>query len=82
VVILPIAIQTAQQLHFNPRSFAMTIALAASCSFLTPLEPACLLVYGPGQYRFIDFLKVGALLTLLIGGIIIGLVPLFWPLGI
>ena len=35
----------------------MMIALAASCSVLTPLEPACLLVYGPGHYRFLDFPK-------------------------
>ncbi|MGC9349072.1 MAG: SLC13 family permease [Anaerolineae bacterium] len=80
VVVLPVALQTAQQLGFNPRSFAMTVALAASCSFLTPLEPACLLVYGPGRYRFLDFLKVGALLTLLIAGIVILMVPWVWPL--
>ena len=55
VVILPVAIRTAWQLGLNPRSFAMMIALAASCSLLTPLEPACLLVYGPGHYRFTDY---------------------------
>lgn len=42
------------------------IALAASCSYLTPLEPACLIVYGPGEYRFSDFFRVGSLLTLII----------------
>ncbi|HEX3053124.1 MAG TPA: SLC13 family permease [Aggregatilineaceae bacterium] len=80
VVVLPIALQTATQLGLNPRTFAMTIALAASCSYLTPLEPACLIVYGPGEYRFSDFLKVGALLTLLIYGLTILLAPLVWPL--
>ena len=40
------------------------IAIAASTSYLTPLEPACLMVYGPGRYRFLDFVKVGGLLTL------------------
>jgi len=79
VVVLPIAIQMARQLGLNPRSFAMMIALAASCSFLTPLEPSCLLVYGPGRYRFKDFPKVGLLLTLLIYAIAIILVPLYWP---
>lgn len=79
VVVLPIAIQMARQLELNPRSFAMMIALAASCSFLTPLEPSCLLVYGPGRYRFKDFPKVGLLLTLLIYAIAIILVPLYWP---
>ena len=64
IVVLPIAIQMATQLHLNPRTFVMLIAVAASCSYLTPLEPSCLIVYGPGRYKFIDFLKVGSLLTI------------------
>ncbi len=80
VVVAPIAFQTAAQLGLNPRTFAVMIAVAASCSYLTPLEPACLMVYGPGNYRFSDFLKVGALLTLLIYAIAILLVPALWPL--
>ena len=80
LVILPVAIQTAQQLHLNPRTFAIMIAVAASCSYLTPLEPACVLVYGPGRYKFTDFFRVGALLTLLIFTIAILLIPRFWPL--
>jgi di/tricarboxylate transporter len=78
-VVLPVAVRTAHQLGLNPRSFAMMVALAASCSYLTPLEPACLLVYGPGRYRFMDFLKVGAVPTVLIYGLCILLVPVFWP---
>ncbi|MBS3783009.1 MAG: SLC13 family permease [Anaerolineae bacterium] len=78
-VVLPVAIRTAEHLGLNPRSFAMMVALAASCSYLTPLEPACLLVYGPGRYRFFDFLKVGALPTVLIYVLCILLVPVFWP---
>ena len=58
----------------------MMIAVAASCSYLTPLEPSCLMVYGPGRYRFADFLKVGSLLTIIIFVIAIFLVPLVWPL--
>jgi di/tricarboxylate transporter len=80
VVVLPVAVQTAAQLGLNPRTFAMMIAVAASCSYLTPLEPSCLMVYGPGRYRFMDFVRVGALLTVLIYVIAIGLVPLVWPL--
>jgi di/tricarboxylate transporter len=79
-VVLPIALQTARQAGLNPRTFAIMIAAAASTSFLTPLEPACLIVYGPGDYRFHDFLKVGAPLTLLVYGIAITLVPIVWPL--
>lgn len=80
VVIVPIAIQTALQLGLNPRTFAMMVAVAASCSYLTPLEPSCLMVYGPGGYRFWDFLKIGSLLTLIIGAIAVYLVPRVWPL--
>jgi di/tricarboxylate transporter len=80
VVVVPVAIQTAVELGLNPRTFAMMIAVAASCSYLTPLEPACLMVYGPGRYRFSDFLKVGSLLTIVIYVIAILLVPVVWPL--
>jgi di/tricarboxylate transporter len=80
-VIIPVAIQTALQLDLNPRTFAMMIAVAASCSYLTPLEPSCLMVYGPGRYKFIDFLKVGSFLTVLIYLIAIILVPRVWPLS-
>ncbi len=80
IVILPIAIQTALHLKMNPRTFVMMVAIAASCSYLTPLEPACLMVYGPGRYRFADFVRIGSLLTILIYLISIVLVPLVWPL--
>lgn len=79
-VVVPVAIQAAQQIGLNPRTFAMMIAVGASCSFLTPLEPACLMVYGPGHYRFRDFLRVGAPLTVLVYGVAVVLVPLIWPL--
>ena len=65
-VVLPIAFETARQLHLNPRSFAMMIAIAASCSCLTPLEPSSLMVYGHGKSRFMDFVKVGFPLIFLI----------------
>jgi di/tricarboxylate transporter len=81
VVVLPVAIQTAAQLDLNPRSFAMMIAVAASCSYLTPLEPSCLMVYGPGRYRFADFLKIGSLLTVIIFAIAMLLVPKVWPVN-
>lgn len=80
IVVLPVAIQTATQLGLNARTFAMMVAVAASCSYLTPLEPSCLMVYGPGRYRFTDFLKFGSILTILIYGIAIVLVPRVWPL--
>ena len=80
LVMLPIAVKTAIALGLNPRTFAITVTYAASCSFLTPLEPACVLVYTPGRYRFFDFLKVGTILTIAVFAIVIWLVPRFWPL--
>ncbi len=79
VVVVPVAIQTALQTGYNPRTFVMMIAIAASCSYLTPLEPSCLMVYGPGQYRFRDFLKVGGLLTVAVALIALVMVPIVWP---
>jgi di/tricarboxylate transporter len=59
---------------------AVTVTLAASSSFLTPLEPSCLLVYGPGRYRFLDFPRLGGGLTLLALALALLLVPRIWGL--
>jgi di/tricarboxylate transporter len=80
LVVLPVAMQTAAQLGLNPRAFAVAITYAASCSFLTPLEPACVLIYTPGRYRFFDFVKVGSILTVVVFVVIMLLVPIFFPL--
>ncbi|MCA1613687.1 MAG: anion permease [Acidobacteria bacterium] len=80
LVVLPVALQTAAALGLNPRTFAVAITYAASCSFLTPLEPACVLIYTPGRYRFFDFVRVGSILTVLVLFVIVLLVPLRWPL--
>jgi di/tricarboxylate transporter len=80
LVMLPIAVKTALALGLNPRAFAVTVTYAASCSFLTPLEPACVLIFTPGRYRFLDFVKVGSILTIAVFAIVMLLVPIFWPL--
>jgi di/tricarboxylate transporter len=80
LVVFPIAMQTGIQLGVDPRPFGMMVAVAASCSYLTPLEPSCLMVYGPGKYQFFDFFKVGMPLTVLIYAVSIVLVPWVWPL--
>lgn len=80
LLILPIAIHTAQQLGVNPKTFAMIVSIAASCSFITPLEPASVLVYGPGRYRFLDFIRVGLPLTLVAFVISMIFIPILWPL--
>nr|ART40521.1 L764 [uncultured bacterium] len=80
LVMLPIAAKSALALGLNPRTFAVAVTYAASCSFLTPLEPACVLVYTPGRYRFFDFVRVGSILTIVVFAIVIWFVPIFWPL--
>ncbi|RPJ60416.1 MAG: SLC13 family permease [Acidobacteria bacterium] len=80
LVVLPVAVNTATQLHVEPRSFAVLVTLAASLSFITPLEPSCLIVYGPGKYRFRHFVLVGLPLTALAVVVLLLLVPRLWPL--
>lgn len=80
LVVLPLALGVAVEAGIHPRAMALTVALAASSSFLTPLEPSCLLVYGPGRYRFLDFPRLGLGLTLLALLLTLLLVPWIWPL--
>jgi di/tricarboxylate transporter len=80
LVVLPVAIKTALALGINPRAFAITVTYAASCSFMTPLEPACVLIFTPGRYRFFDFVKVGSILTVAVFFLVMLLVPAYWPL--
>jgi di/tricarboxylate transporter len=66
----------------SPYGLMMAVAMAASASFTTPIaHPANLLVMGPGGYRFVDYLKVGGLLTLVILAVIMLVMPVFWPLA-
>jgi di/tricarboxylate transporter len=78
--VLPIAIATAERVGADPRAFAVVVTLAASASFMTPLEPSCVIVYPAGRYRFIDFLRVGVPLTLVTMVVVLTMVPLFWKL--
>jgi len=80
LVVLPIAVSTAEQIGVDPRSLAILVTLSASLSFIAPLEPACLLVYSPGRYRFSDYVKAGIPLTLIAYVVLMLLVPLIWPL--
>lgn len=80
LVVLPVAIKTAVLLGLNPRTFAVAVTYAASFSFITPLEPACVLVYTPGRYKFMDFVKIGTMLTIIVFIVAIVLVPVFWKL--
>jgi di/tricarboxylate transporter len=79
LIMLPIGVHAAMQTGMNPRTFAIATCLAASCSFVTPFEPAAALVYGPGRYRVLDFLRAGAPVTAISLVVIAIGVPLVWP---
>lgn len=80
VLMAPIGIGLAAQLGVSPYPFAMTVALAASAAFMTPVSsPVNTLVLGPGNYRFGDFLRVGVPFTVLVMLVVIGLLPLLFP---
>lgn len=81
VILAPIAITAALQLHGNPRTFALGVALASSMAFLTPLgHPVNVLVMGSGGYKFSDYFRVGAILTVLLVILLLTLLPIVWGL--
>ncbi|MFT4917696.1 MAG: di/tricarboxylate transporter [Zhongshania aliphaticivorans] len=80
VIVFPIALAASQQLEVSMLPFAVTLMMAASASFATPIGyQTNLMVYGPGDYRFSDFFKIGVPLTVLVGVTTILIVPLVWP---
>jgi di/tricarboxylate transporter len=82
VLMAPIVFNTATNMGLSPYALIMAVAMAASASFTTPIShPANILVMGPGGYRFVDYLKVGGLLTLVILAVLMFVIPYFWPLA-
>jgi di/tricarboxylate transporter len=81
VVVTPLAIGLAASLGVDPRPLVVAVMIAASAAFSTPVGyQTNMLVYGPGGYRFTDFLKVGLPLNLSIGMLASFMIPFFWPL--
>jgi di/tricarboxylate transporter len=76
-ILAPIAIQTAQAAMIDPRWFALAVAYGGSLAFMAPLgHPVNILVMGPGGYKFSDFVRVGAPLTLVLIAVIVALIAL------
>jgi di/tricarboxylate transporter len=81
LIVAPVGASLARQLGLNPDPFLMAVAVGAACDFLTPIGHQCnTLVMGPGGYKFADYPRLGAPLTL--GVLVAGtpLIALFWPL--
>jgi di/tricarboxylate transporter len=81
VLMTPIVLSASSHLGLAPYTAMMAVAMAASASFVSPIShPAHLMVMGPGGYRLADFVKVGLPLAVLIFALVMGLLPVLWPL--
>ncbi len=82
VIMLPIVLKVTEQANLNNEPFIFAIMMAASASFATPLGyQTNLMVYGPGNYRFSDFLRVGVPMNLFIGMVTVTVLLIGWPLS-
>ncbi|MEQ9465660.1 MAG: SLC13 family permease, partial [Haliea sp.] len=81
ILMLPIVLGMTASVGLDATPFVLAIMMAASASFATPLGyQTNLMVYGPGGYRFTDFLRVGVPMNLFIGAVTLGVLLLGWPL--
>ncbi len=81
IIMTPIALAVAQQMGFDPRPFVFAVAFAASASFITPVGyQTNLMVYGPGGYKFSDYIRVGFPLALVFWVMAIFILPILWPI--
>ncbi len=80
VLIFPVAVATAQNLDANIMPFAISVMIAAAASFATPIGyQTNLMVYGPGGYRYSDYLRIGGPLSLIVWAVTMVIAPIAWP---
>jgi len=81
VLMSPIVLSAMSDMGLAPETAMMAVAMAASASFTSPIShPANILVMGPGGYRFVDYLKLGVPLTIVVFITVMALLPILWPL--
>jgi di/tricarboxylate transporter len=81
IIMTPIALAVTEQMGFDPRAFIFAVAFAASASFITPVGyQTNLMVYGPGGYKFSDYIRVGFPLALVFWITAIFVLPILWPI--
>ncbi len=79
-LMFPIAVEAANLVGADPRGFVMAVAIGGCCAFASPVAyQTHLIVYGPGGYRFTDFVRVGIPLDVVCAAIAIALIPVIWP---
>ena len=80
VLMFPIGLAAAQQLGVHPMPFIMAVMVGASASFMTPIGyQTNMMVYGPGGYRFMDYVRVGTPLSVVVGAVVLWVIPQVWP---
>lgn len=79
VVLAPVALSLASNMGISPYPLLMTVAISSSAAFLSPVgHPSNIIIMGPGGYRFVDYIKVGLPLTIVILGLVLLILPIFW----
>lgn len=80
VIMTPVAMSFATEIDVSERTFLMAVVVGANLCFLSPVaHQANAMVMGPGDYKYADFLKNGAGLTLVLGALAMVVLPLLWP---
>lgn len=83
ILMVPVVLEMTQKASLNPEPFMLVVMMAASASFSTPLGyQTNLMVYGPGGYRFTDFIKAGLPMSLLVGVTTVTVLAVGWPLAL
>ena len=80
IIMTPVVLSVSSLMGFDARPFIFAVCFAASASFSTPIGyQTNLMVYGPGGYKFLDFMKVGLPLSLILLTLAVILIPIIWP---